>query len=102
MKILFLGTGTSTGVPSMCCDCEVCRSEDPKNKRLRASILVSENGQNILVDTSTDLRQQCLTHRIQNVHHVLFDHYERSCLKRLKIVVESSLGHENSTRLGSR
>jgi len=59
----------------MCCDCEVCRSEDPKNKRLRASILVSENGQNILVDTSTDLRQQCLTHQIQHVDHVLFTHH---------------------------
>jgi len=75
MRILFLGTGTSTGVPSMCCDCEVCRSGDPKNKRLRASILVSENGQNILVDTSTDLRQQCLIHRIQHVNHVLFTHH---------------------------
>ncbi len=75
MKILFLGTGTSTGVPSLCCDCEVCLSDDPKNKRLRASILVSENGHNILIDTSTDLRQQCLAHRVQHVHHVLFTHH---------------------------
>jgi phosphoribosyl 1,2-cyclic phosphate phosphodiesterase len=75
MKILFLGTGTSTGVPSLCCDCEVCLSEDPKNKRLRASILVSENGRNILIDTSTDLRQQCLTYGVQNVDHVLFTHH---------------------------
>jgi phosphoribosyl 1,2-cyclic phosphate phosphodiesterase len=75
MKILFLGTGTSTGVPSLCCDCEVCLSEDPKNKRLRASILVSDNGHNILIDTSTDLRQQCLNHRIQHINHVLFTHH---------------------------
>jgi phosphoribosyl 1,2-cyclic phosphate phosphodiesterase len=75
MKILFLGTGTSTGVPSLCCDCEVCLSEDPKNKRLRASILVSENDRNILIDTSTDLRQQCLTHGVQHVDHVLFTHH---------------------------
>ena len=59
----------------MCCDCEVCRSGDPKNKRLRASILVSENGHNILVDTSTDLRQQCLRYHIQHVNHVLFTHH---------------------------
>ncbi|VAX33274.1 Metal-dependent hydrolases of the beta-lactamase superfamily I; PhnP protein [hydrothermal vent metagenome] len=75
MKILFLGTGTSTGVPSLCCDCEVCLSRDPKNKRLRASILASENGHNILIDTSTDLRQQSLTHRIQHIDHVLFTHH---------------------------
>jgi phosphoribosyl 1,2-cyclic phosphate phosphodiesterase len=75
MKILFLGTGTSTGVPSLCCDCEVCLSEDPKNKRLRASILVSENDRNILIDTSTDLRQQCLAYGIQHVDHVLFTHH---------------------------
>lgn len=75
MKILFLGTGTSTGVPSLCCDCEICLSDDPKNKRLRASILVSENGHNILIDTSTDLRQQCLTHKVQHIEHVLFTHH---------------------------
>lgn len=75
MKILFLGTGTSTGVPSVCCDCEVCLSDDPKNKRLRASVLVEDNGCNILIDTSTDLRQQCLTHRIQYVNGVLYTHH---------------------------
>ncbi len=75
MKILFLGTGTSTGVPSLCCDCEVCLSDDPKNKRLRASILVSENDQNILIDTSTDLRQQCLSNKVRHIHHVLFTHH---------------------------
>ena len=75
MKILFLGTGTSTGVPSMCCDCEVCQSKDAKNKRLRASVLVKNNGHNILIDTSTDLRQQCLTHGIQHVNSVLYTHH---------------------------
>lgn len=75
MKILFLGSGTSTGVPSMCCDCEVCLSSDPKNKRLRASVLVSNNGHNILIDTSTDLRQQCLTHQIKHVNSVLYTHH---------------------------
>jgi len=75
MNILFLGTGTSTGVPSLCCDCDVCLSSDPKNKRLRASILVRENSYNILIDTSTDLRQQCLTHRIQHIDSVLYTHH---------------------------
>jgi phosphoribosyl 1,2-cyclic phosphate phosphodiesterase len=75
MKIIFLGTGTSTGVPSLCCDCAVCQSSDPKNQRLRASVLINENGHNILIDTSTDLRQQCLAHRVQHIHSVLYTHH---------------------------
>ena len=75
MEILFLGTGTSTGVPSLCCACEVCQSEDSRNKRLRSSILVRENGHTILVDTSTDLRQQCLEYKIRNIDTVLYTHH---------------------------
>lgn len=59
----------------MCCNCEVCRSSDTKNKRLRASVLVSNNGHNILIDTSTDLRQQCLAHGIQHINSVLYTHH---------------------------
>lgn len=75
MEILFLGTGTSTGVPSLCCNCEVCLSEDLKNKRLRSSILVRNNNHTILVDTSTDLRQQCLLYGIKNIDTVLYTHH---------------------------
>ena len=75
MEILFLGTGTSTGVPSLCCDCEVCLSKDPRNKRLRSSILVRQNSHTVLVDTSTDLRQQCLLYGIREINTVLFTHH---------------------------
>lgn len=75
MRILFLGTGTSTGVPSLCCPCDVCRSDDPRNKRLRASALIQNNGSNVLIDTSTDLRQQCLTHNITQIDGVLYTHH---------------------------
>lgn len=75
MNILFLGTGTSTGVPSLCCDCEVCLSDDSRNKRLRASILVRNNGYHFLIDTSTDLRQQCLAHGIGHIQSVLYTHH---------------------------
>ncbi len=75
MNILFLGTGTSTGVPSLCCDCEVCTSDDRRNKRLRSSLLVQNDGHNILIDTSTDLRQQCLLYGIQKIHTVLYTHH---------------------------
>ena len=75
MRILFLGTGTSTGVPSLCCPCDVCKSDDPRNKRLRASVLVQNNGFNTLIDTSTDLRQQCLRHNITQIDSVLYTHH---------------------------
>ncbi|MGV7221776.1 MAG: MBL fold metallo-hydrolase [Nitrospinales bacterium] len=74
MKLLFLGTGTSTGVPSLCCDCEVCLSDNPKNHRLRASVLIQNDGCHTLIDTSTDLRQQCLRYKIKEIHNVLYTH----------------------------
>lgn len=74
MKILFLGSGTSTGVPVIGCNCTTCQSDNPKNKRTRASILVSSNNKNILIDTATDLRFQALTHKIERVDAVFFTH----------------------------
>jgi phosphoribosyl 1,2-cyclic phosphate phosphodiesterase len=74
MKITFLGTGTSTGVPSIGCDCETCRSEDPRDKRLRVSLLVEHGGLAVLVDTSTDFRQQALRAGISRLDAVLITH----------------------------
>src|ERR1043166_7341549 len=53
MKLTFLGTGTSTGVPSIGCECETCTSDDPHDKRLRVSVVVEHAGKTILVDTSS-------------------------------------------------
>lgn len=74
MKLTFLGTGTSTGVPSIGCNCETCRSENPKDKRLRVSILLEHDGKKILVDTSIDFRQQALRAKIDFVDAVLITH----------------------------
>jgi phosphoribosyl 1,2-cyclic phosphate phosphodiesterase len=74
MKITFLGTGTSTGVPSIACDCETCLSEDPRDKRLRVSILVEHGDSKILVDTSSDFRQQALRAKIGRLDAVLITH----------------------------
>ncbi len=74
MKVTLLGTGTSVGVPRIACDCPVCRSPDPRNKRLRCSILVECGGGTILVDTAPDLRAQALRHDIRRVDAVLFTH----------------------------
>lgn len=74
MKLTFLGTGTSTGVPSIGCECETCLSEDPRDKRLRVSILVEHVGKKILVDTSIDFRQQALRAGIRKLDAVLVTH----------------------------
>jgi phosphoribosyl 1,2-cyclic phosphate phosphodiesterase len=73
-QVLFLGTGTSHGVPLIGCSCAVCRSTDPRDKRLRPSILVRGPASHILVDTSPDLRQQALAHAIARVDAVLYTH----------------------------
>ena len=74
MKILVLGCGTSTGVPLIGCMCSVCASADPKNKRLRPSVLVSENNFDILIDTAPDLRTQSLKFNVKNIDAVLYTH----------------------------
>ncbi len=74
MKLTFLGTGTSTGVPSIACECETCLSENQKDKRLRVSILIEHAGKTILVDTSSDFRQQALRAKIKHLDAILITH----------------------------
>ena len=74
-RVTFLGTGTSSGVPMIGCPCDVCRSTDPRDKRLRPSIYVEAPGlASILVDTTPDFRQQALTYGIARIDAVLFTH----------------------------
>lgn len=74
MKIVFLGTGTSQGVPVIGCDCEVCQSLDYRDKRLRSSVYIEHEGSHIVIDTGPDFRQQMLRERIQKLDFVLFTH----------------------------
>ena len=74
MIITILGSGTSTGVPMVGCGCPVCASDDPRDKRTRASIVIESHGRYILVDTSTDLRKQVIRERIPRIDAVLFTH----------------------------
>ncbi len=74
MKVTILGSGTSMGVPVLGCSCAVCRSSDPKNQRLRVSVLVETQGKKILIDTSPDLRQQALRAGVTCVDAILFTH----------------------------
>jgi phosphoribosyl 1,2-cyclic phosphate phosphodiesterase len=74
-RVTVLGSGTSHGVPMIGCTCAVCTSADPRDRRTRPSIYVDvENGPKILVDTSTDLRMQALTHGVLRVDAILFTH----------------------------
>lgn len=74
MKITILGSGTSTGVPMVGCSCRVCSSDDSRDKRTRASLLIRNNGRTILVDTSSDLRQQVLRESVTKIDAVFFTH----------------------------
>lgn len=74
MKLTFLGTGTSQGVPVIGCNCEVCTSLDPRDSRLRSSVLIEVDGVNIVIDTGPDFRQQMLRERVQKVDAVIFTH----------------------------
>jgi phosphoribosyl 1,2-cyclic phosphate phosphodiesterase len=73
-RLTFLGTGTSQGVPMIGCGCEVCRSTDPRDQRLRASVLVEHEGLNILVDAGPDFRQQMLRENVSHLDAILLTH----------------------------
>jgi phosphoribosyl 1,2-cyclic phosphate phosphodiesterase len=74
MKVTFLGTGTSQGVPLIACDCEVCTSDDPKNKRLRTSLMIEVDGKVFVFDTGPDFRQQMLRENVKRLDGVIFTH----------------------------
>jgi len=74
LKITFLGTGTSSGVPMIACSCHVCISTDKKDKRLRSSILVQSDKTTLVVDTTPDFRYQMLRENIKHLDAVLFTH----------------------------
>lgn len=74
MKLLFLGTGTSTGIPVIGCKCNVCTSIDKKDNRLRASVLISDGTTKILIDCGPDLRQQLILYKVNELTGILLTH----------------------------
>lgn len=74
VTVTFLGSGTSSGVPVIGCDCSVCRSSDPHDTRYRASILLSWNGRNVVVDTGPEFRLQVLRANVRHVDAVFVTH----------------------------
>lgn len=73
-RLTFLGTGTSQGVPMIGCGCEVCKSQDPRDKRLRASVLVEHEGLRVLVDAGPDFRYQMLRAGVSSLDAILLTH----------------------------
>jgi phosphoribosyl 1,2-cyclic phosphate phosphodiesterase len=74
IKITFLGTGTSQGVPVIACKCKVCTSEDFRDVRLRSSVLIEIEGKTFVIDTGPDFRQQMLTNKVRNISAIFFTH----------------------------
>lgn len=74
MRLTFLGTGTSTGVPTLGCHCRVCGSADPRDRRTRPSLLLEFDGRVVVIDTTPDFRTQALREGIQRLDAVLFTH----------------------------
>ncbi len=74
MKLRFLGTGTSQGVPVIACKCDTCLSINTKDKRLRSSVLIEINGKNIVIDSGPDFRQQMLKYNVEKLDAILFTH----------------------------
>lgn len=74
MKLTFLGTGTSTGVPTLGCHCAVCSSQDPHDSRTRSSLLIEFGARVVVIDTSPDFRQQALREGISRLDAVVFTH----------------------------
>ena len=74
MKVTFLGTGTSQGVPIICCECAVCRSKNPKDQRLRTSILIESEAAKVVIDSGPDFRQQMLRLNMKTLDAVVFTH----------------------------
>jgi phosphoribosyl 1,2-cyclic phosphate phosphodiesterase len=74
LKVTFLGTGTSQGIPVIACECKVCKSFDYRDKRLRTSVFIETDNVKLVIDTGPDFRQQILRERIKTLDAILFTH----------------------------
>lgn len=96
MKLTFLGTGTSQGVPVIACNCSVCLSKDSKDKRLRTSVMISVDSSNYVIDSGPDFRQQMLRENVQDINAVLFTHEHKDHVAGLDDVRAFNFKHQKA------
>ena len=94
MKLTFLGTGTSQGVPVIACDCGVCLSPDLRDKRLRSSVMITINNLNYLIDCGPDFRQQMLREKIEDIRAILFTHEHKDHIAGMDDVRAFNFKHQ--------
>ena len=99
LKISFLGTGTSGGVPMIACECEVCKSDSFKDKRFRSSILVESNTTTIVIDTTPDFRSQMLRQEVKKLDAVLFTHSHKDHLAGLDDIKAFNYFHQQPMKI---
>jgi phosphoribosyl 1,2-cyclic phosphate phosphodiesterase len=83
LKVTFLGTGTSQGVPVIACGCEVCKSHNPKDKRLRTSLLIETESTTVVIDSGPDFRQQMLRNDVKKLDAIIYTHSHKDHLAGL-------------------
>jgi phosphoribosyl 1,2-cyclic phosphate phosphodiesterase len=99
VKLTFLGTGTSQGVPVIACDCKVCVSDDIKDDRLRSSVLFQTEGKTLLIDTGPDFRQQMLRANVQSLDGVLYTHEHKDHTAGMDDVRAFNFKHKKAMEL---
>jgi len=101
VEVTFLGTGTSQGVPVIACHCEICESSDPKDKRLRSSILIKQGETSVVIDTGPDFRQQMLNVGQDHLDAVVFTHEHKDHVAGLDDVRAFNYVQKNSMEVFS-
>jgi phosphoribosyl 1,2-cyclic phosphate phosphodiesterase len=96
LKVTFLGTGTSQGVPVIACPCPVCISEDEKDKRLRTSVFIETGNKNFVIDTGPDFRQQMLREGIKELDAILYTHEHKDHIAGLDDVRAFNFIHQKA------
>src|ERR1700756_5960130 len=94
-----LGSGTSMGVPTIGCNCRVCTSDDPRDRRTRPSVLVEYDGHSVLIDTTPDFRQQAIREKITRLDAILYTHAHADHILGLDDVRPLSFKHESKIPL---